>query len=155
METQLREDPFRDKIREILVTAFARAARDDFKSRVFAEVQNYSRGLQETEIASDFFFKLCELIVDCQSLSIPNDSFRIIVAGLLCESGNVKSCPEEQVRQLIGMDIAAFEAAKESFKNRQCIASALNRERTGRKGSIMAGKRNFSRGEQTDVPGAN
>ncbi|SPF42179.1 hypothetical protein SBDP1_380031 [Syntrophobacter sp. SbD1] len=153
METRLREDPFRDKIREILVTGFARAARDDFKSRVFAEVQNYSRGLQEAENTSDFFFQLCEVIVDCQSLSIPNDSFIILVAGLLCESGNEKSCPEEQVRQLIGMDSAAFEVAKESFKNRQCIASALNKEKTGRKGSIMAGKRNFSRAEQTDVPG--
>ncbi len=153
MKTKLRDDPFREKITEILLAASAPGARDDLKGRVFEEVQNYSRDLQEAENASDFFFRLCELIVDCQSLSIPSDSFRILVADLLCESRESKACPEEKIRQLIGMGKEEFEAAKESFQNRQCIISALNREKTGRKGSIMAGKRNFSKAEQTVAPG--
>jgi hypothetical protein len=151
MKTDLRtNDPFRDKIREILL-ASPLSAGGDFKSRVFAEVQNYSRELQEAEHASDFFFRMCELIVDCQCLVIPDDSFRIIVAGSLCEPEDSKSCPDDEVRQLIGMDRARYEAAKEYFKNRQCIASALNREKTGRNGGIMAGTKNFSRVEQVDV----
>ena len=143
-------DLFREKIREILLPGPS-GIKDDFKSRIFAEVQNYSRELQEAEYNSDFFFRLLELIVDCQSLGIPNDSFRIVVAGLLCEVEDSKRCLDEEVRQLIGMDPSKYEAAKENFKNRQCIVSALNREKTGRKGSIMAGKRNFSKVEQTDA----
>lgn len=143
-------DHFRDKIMEIVLAGSSGSAGGNFRGRVFAEVQNYSRELQEAEQASDFFFRLIELIVDCQSLSMPDDSFRIIVAGLLCKPKESESCPDDEVRQMIGMERATYEAAKENFKNRQCIASALNREKTGRKGSIMAGKRNFSRIEQAD-----
>ncbi len=153
METDLcTDDPFRDKIRGILTSGPSLSAGDDFKSRVFAEVQNYSRELQEAEHASDFFFRLCELIVDCQSMSIPEDSFRIIVAGLLFESRNSDGPFDDEVRQLIGMDPESYESAKQQqFKNKQCIASALNREKTGRKTSMMAGKRSFSSVEQVDA----
>ena len=142
------DDPFREKIREILLATSPLNGGGDFKTIVFAEVQNYSMELQEAEHASDFFFRLCELIVDCQSLAIPDDSFRIVVAGLLLDPKDVTDLGEE-VRLLAGMDPESFETAKEHFRNRQCIDSALGRERTGRKGSIMAGKRNFSRVEQT------
>jgi hypothetical protein len=146
MNTNTRtDDLFRDKIREIVLDDTPLNPRGDFKNRIFAEVQNYSRELQEADYDSDFFFRLLELIVDCQSLGMPDNSFRIIVAGLLCESKDSKICPDERVRQL--MDTEIFEWAKESFKNKQCIVSALSREKTGRKGSIMAGKRNFSRAE--------
>ncbi len=141
-------DTFRDKIMEILLNGPPLSPGGQFKSRVFAEVQNYSRELQEAEHASDFFFRLCELIVDCQSLSIPDDSFRIIVAGLLFESENSNGPLDEEVRQLIQMDLESFESAKQHFKNKPCITSALNREKTGRKNSLMAGKRNFSSVEQ-------
>jgi len=143
-------DPFKELVREMLLSGLS-SERDNFKSRVFAEVQNYSRGLQEAENESDFFFRLLELIVDCQSLGIPDDSFTIIVAFLLCESTDSERCEDDEVRQLISMDPSKYEAAKESLRNRQCIASALNREKTGRKGSIMAGKRNFSKAEQADA----
>ena len=151
MKTGLRtHDTFRDKIREMLLNGLPLSPGGHFKSWVFAEVQNYSRELQEAEHASDFFFRLCELIVDCQSMSIPEDSFRIIVAGLLFESENSDGPFDDEVRQLIGMDPASYESAKQQeFKNKQCIASALNREKTGRKTSMMAGKRNFSSVEQS------
>lgn len=145
------DDTFRDKIREMLLNGPSLSPGGDFKSRVFAEVQDYSRELQEAEHASDFFFRLCELIVDCQSLSMPDDSFRIIVAGLLFESENSKGPLDEEVRQLIGMDSAGYESAKLHFKDKQCIASALNREKTGRKNNMMAGKRSFSGVEQVDA----
>jgi hypothetical protein len=138
-------DLFRDKIREILVDAIPLSSRGDLRSRIFAEVQNYSRELQETDCDSDFFYRLLELIVDCQSLSMPDSWFRVILAGLLCEAVDPLSCPDEKVRPLLDME--SFERAKESFKNKQCVLSALSREKTGRKGSIMAGKRNFSRAE--------
>ncbi len=137
-------DTFRDKIRKILANGPPLSPGDDFKSRVFAEVQNYSRELQEAEHASDFFFRLCELIVDCQSLSIPDDSFRIVVAGLLFASENSRVPLDEEVRQLIEMDPASYESAKQHFENKPCIASALNREKTGRKNSLMAWEKNFS-----------
>ncbi len=139
-------DPFRDKIRQILLACPPLSARSEFKSRVFAEVQNYSREVQEAEYDSDFFFTLLELIVDCQSLDIPDDSFRIIVADLLCESKDSECSADEEVRQLIGMDPAKYEVAKEDFKNSQCIASALNRGKTGRKGGSMARKEKFPQG---------
>ena len=136
-------DPFRERIREILLGESTGKTRDDFKSKIFAEVQNYSRELQEAENDSDFFFRLLELIVDCQSLSIPDESFRITVATLLFESENSKVPLDEEVRELIGMDPASYETAKESSQNRQCIAASLNRERNGRKSNVMAGKRNI------------
>lgn len=152
MKADLRgDDRFREKIMEMLA-GFHSSAGVDFKSMVFAEVQNYSRELQEVEHASDLFFRLCELIVDCQSLSVPDDSFKIIVACLLCQPEDGVSCATEEVRELIGMNIPSFEAAQVHLKDRQCIVSALNREKTGRKGSIMAGKRNFSKGEKFEVP---
>lgn len=155
MQTGLRtDDHFRDKIRQLLLGGPSSSAGDDFKSRVFAEVQNYSRELQEAEYASDFFFRLCELIVDCQSLSMPDDSFRIVVAGLFFESNNSNgSGPlDEQVRQLTGMDPESYESAqKQPFKNKQCIVAALSRQKTGSKTSMMAGKRNFSSVEQVDA----
>ena len=151
MKTSLHtDDPFRNKIRGILTGGPPLSVGGDFKSRVFAEVQNYSRELQEAEHASDFFFRLCELIVDCQSMSIPEDSFRIIVAGLLFESENSSGPLDEEVRQLIGMDPASYESAKQHFKDKQCIASVLNREKTDRKSSMMAGKKSFSIVEQVD-----
>ncbi len=142
MKTSSSNDPFKTTIREILIGSSATDRRDNFKSRIFAEVQNYSTELQEVENASELFFRLCELIVDCQSLSIPDDSFRVMVAYLLCESEDLGSRSDEDVRLLLGMDIAGFEAAKESFKARQCIISSLNREKTTRKGAMMAGKGN-------------
>ena len=152
METDLRsDDPFRNKILEMLAGAHS-CKGGDFKSKVFAEVQNYSRQIQEIEHASDLFFRLCELIVDCQSLSMPEHSFKIIVASLLWEPEDAENCPIEEVRELIGMNSPGFEAARDHLKNRQCVVSALNKERSGRKGSIMAGKRNFSRGEKPDIP---
>ena len=145
METDLcTDDPFRDKIRGILTSGPSLSAGDDFKSRVFAEVQNYSRELQEAEYDSDFFFRLLELIVDCRSLSIPEESFRITVASLLFESENSKVPLDEEVRELIGMDPDSYEIAKESSKNSPCIVASLNKERNGRKSNVMAGKRNIS-----------
>jgi hypothetical protein len=79
------------------------------------------------EHASDLFFRLCELIVDCQSLSMPDDSFKIIVAYLLNESKGSQEQLDEQIRELLGMDSASFEAAKERFKEQQCILSSLNK----------------------------
>ena len=146
----LNNDTFRDKIREILLNGPPLSAGGDFKSRVFAEVQDYSRELQEAEHVSDFFFRLCELIVDCQSLGIPEDSFKIIVAGLLFESENSSGPLDEEVRQLIGIDPASYESAKQHFKDKECIASVLNREKTGQKSGMMAGKRSFSSVEQVD-----
>lgn len=144
-------DRFRAKIMEMLAESHSCTA-GDFKSMVFAEVQNYSRDLQEIEHTSDLFYRLCELIVDCQSLSVPDDSFRIIVACLLCQPENGNSCPNEEVRALIGMNTPSFEAAQGHLNERQCIVSALNREKTGRKGNIMAGKKNFSKGEKSQIP---
>lgn len=134
------DDPFRDIIGKILVTGAAESGKDSFKSRVFAEVQSYSTELQEMEHASDLFFRLCELIVDCQSLSMPDDSFKIIVAYLLNESKGPEGQLDEQVRQLLGMDFASFEAAKERLEEHQCIISSLNRDKTGRKGAVTAGE---------------
>ena len=143
MEMSLRvKDPFRERIWEILLSESTRKTRGGFKSRVFTEVQKYSRELQEAEYDSDFFFRLLELIVDCRSLSIPDESFRITVARLLFESENSKVPLDEEVRELIGMDPASYEIAKESSQNRQCIATSLNKERSGRKSNVMAGKRN-------------
>jgi hypothetical protein len=142
MKTGSSNDTFKTIIREILAGSGSTEGRDSFKSRIFAEVQNYSTELQEVENVSDLFLRLCELIVDCQSLSIPDDSFRVMVAYLLCESADPGSRSDEDVRELLGMDTACFEAAKESFKTRQCIVSSLNREKTGRRGAMMAGKGN-------------
>ena len=138
------KDPFRERIWQILLGESTRKTRDGFKSRVFTEVQNYSRELQEAENDSDFFFRLLELIVDCRSLSIPEESFRITVARLLFESENSKIPLDEEVRELIGMDPASYEMAKESSQNRPCIVASLNKERNGRKSNVMAGKRNIS-----------
>ena len=144
------DDTFRDKIREILLNGPSLSPGGDFRSRVFAAVQDYSRELQEAEHTSDFFLRLCELIVDCQSLGIPEDSFRIIVAGLLFESEDSNGPLDEQVRQLLGMDPASYESAKQHLKDKQCIASVLNKEKTGQKSNMMAGKRSFSSVEQVD-----
>ena len=134
------DDTFRDKIRGILLNGPSLSPGGDFKSRVFAEVQDYSRELQEAEHTSDFFLRLCELIVDCQSLGIPEDSFRIIVAGLLFESGNSDGPFDDEVRQLIGMDPASYESAKQHIKDKQCIAWVLSREKTGRKNNRWSEK---------------
>ena len=89
------------------------------------------------------FSNCWELILDCQSLNLPDDSFRIMVLHLLLESKNSRTL-EEEVRELIGIDPASYEEAKEHLENRQCIAKSLNKEKTGRKGNMMAGKRNVS-----------
>ncbi len=138
------DDPFRDLIEDILLNSLSEGSKESFRSKVFAEVQHYSREVQEAEHVSDFFFRLCELIVDCQSLSVPDDSFRIIVAHLLFQNGYSAEPLEEKIRELIGMDPVSYEVAKEYFKNKECIASTLKREKTGKKGSIMAGKKNAS-----------
>jgi hypothetical protein len=144
MEMSLRvKDPFRERIWEILLSESTGKTRGGFKSRVFTEVQNYSRELQEAEHDSDFFFRLLELIVDCRSLSIPDESFKITVASLLFESENSKVPLDEEIRELIGMDPASYEMAKEASESRQCIVTSLNKERSGRKSNVMAGKRNI------------
>jgi hypothetical protein len=151
METELRsDDRFREKIMEMLA-ADNGFARTDFRSRVFEEVQNYSRELQEIEHASDLFFTLCELIVDCQFLSVPNDTFKIILACLLCGPQDAINCPTEKAGKLTGLNIAGLEAAQEHLKARQCIVSALSKEKSGPKASRLNGKRNFSRGPKADI----
>jgi len=150
------DDPFRDIIRKILVTRAAENGKDSFKNKVFAEVQSYSTELQEIEHVSDLFFRLCELIVDCQSLSMPDDSFKIIVAHLLSETKGSQGQSDEEVRELLGMDFTSFEAAKERLKEQQCILASLNKEKTGRKGAMMAGNGDEEVGSrpnmQTPIP---
>ncbi|MGC9195145.1 MAG: hypothetical protein ACP5IL_06790 [Syntrophobacteraceae bacterium] len=152
MENDLRrtDDRFREKIMEMLA-ADNGFARTDFRSRVFEEVQNYSRELQEIDHASDLFFTLCGLIVDCQFLSVPNDTFKTIVACLLCRPQDAMNCPTEEVKKLIGLNIAGFEAAQDQLKSRQCIVSALNKGKSGPKASRLNGKRNFSRAHKSDI----
>ncbi|MGA3119000.1 MAG: hypothetical protein ABSF90_31840 [Syntrophobacteraceae bacterium] len=132
--SSLSDDHFTDMIRKILLSGGVKNGRDGLKSRIFAEVQHYSMELQEVEHSSDLFFRLCELIVDCQSLSMPHDSFRVMVAYLLCESQD-----------------SQFETAKEYFKNQQCIVSSLNRGKISRKRTMTAWKGNGSQVYNTFV----
>jgi hypothetical protein len=149
--SSLSDDHFTDMIRKILLSGGVKNGRDGLKSRIFAEVQHYSMELQEVEHSSDLFFRLCELIVDCQSLSMPHDSFRVMVAYLLCESQDSQSQLDEEVRKLLGMDPASFETAKEYFKNQQCIVSSLNRGKISRKRTMTAWKGNGSQVYKTFV----
>jgi hypothetical protein len=115
-------------------------------------VQNYSRELQELEHVSDLFFTLCELIVDCQFLSVPNDAFKIILASLLCGPQDAINCPGEEIRKLIGLNSGGFEEAQDHLKSNQCIVSSLNKGKRGPKASRLNAKRNFSRGYKSDIP---
>jgi hypothetical protein len=123
-ETALR-DPFMNTIKEILVGGPKYEGKGSFRNLVYSEVQNYSREVQETEHTSDFFFKLTELIVDCQSLTMPDDSFKIVVAHLLYECSNSKAPLDEDLQKLTGMDAASLEAARDFFKDKECIESML------------------------------
>ena len=141
------DDPFRDKIMEMLLDFSASSGRGYFKSRVFAEVQNYSREVQEADFDSDFFFRLLELIVDCQSLSIPDNSFRIIVAGLLCEFIDSRSCPDDEVRQMTGMDTESFDAGERTLERQ-----AVHRFRFEQRKDRPEGQHNGS--EKETFPGS-
>lgn len=136
-----KDDPFRESIRKILLDYSGRSEKGAFRSRVFAEIQDYSKELQDSEHTSDFFFRMCELVVDCQSLDVPDDSFKIVVAHMLHEFSDSITPPDEEIRQVIGMDPGRFELAKEKLQGRECISLLLDNKKAGKKGNLTNWKR--------------
>ncbi|MHC1729787.1 MAG: hypothetical protein AB9866_27915 [Syntrophobacteraceae bacterium] len=116
-------DPFMKRIREILFDASVQTSKGTIRNLVFSEVQSYSREVQETEKTSDLFLRLCELFVDCESIAIPDQYFKVMVAKLLHECSFSKAPSNEELRELIGMDAASIEAAMAYFKDKDCLVS--------------------------------
>ncbi len=121
---QARLDPFSDKIREILTGVSAGTDNGKFKEMIVAEVRNYSREVQNTEAMPQLFTRLCDLIVDCRSTGIPDDSFKLLVAQLFYETSYSVPPVDRELQSLTGMDGSTIEAAREHLKE-ECIVSIL------------------------------
>ncbi len=121
---QVRLDPFSERIMEILASSSAGNSNEKFKEMIVAEVRNYSREVQNTEAMPQLFTRLCDLIVDCRSAGIPDDSFRLLVAQLFYETSYSMPPVAQELQSLTGMDGPSIEAAREHLKE-ECVASIL------------------------------
>lgn len=140
VKSQSYQDPFIKKIRDILFDASARDSKGAIRNLVFSEVQSYSREVQESEKTSVLFLKLCELFVDCESMTIPDEAFKVMVAKLLHECSFACTPSSEELQKMIGVDAAGIEAALEFFKEKECLVSlqgkAGERKRGAKKESL-------------------
>ena len=132
-------DPFSDRIREILVGSSLERKKGNFRELLVAEVRSYSREVQDAEALPQLFTRLCDLIVDCQSVGIPDESLRLLVAQLFLETSASAAPIDRELKALTGMDISGIRAAREHLKD-ECVESILlQRAARGRKKMNTAG----------------
>lgn len=121
---QARLDPFSDRIREILTGSSTGKDNVKFREKIVAEVRNFSREVQNSDDMPQLFTRLCDLLVDCRSAGLPNDSFKLLVVQLLYETSYSEPPADRELQTLTGLDKTGIEAAQEHLKE-ECVASIL------------------------------
>ncbi len=142
-------DPFLARIRDIVVDSVADQSRNGFKSAVVLEVQNYSQLIYEQQEVSRLFLKICDLLLDCESKSIPDNSFKVLIANLVYEHSYSRIPSDREIRELTGMSASELSQAGEGLKGRECLVpvlrnnSIMNQAGKAQKGSTI--ERRFER----------
>lgn len=111
----------------------ARSSREagDFRFAVLSEIQEYSRTIANGSHMSDLFIRLCDIALDCQFSTLPEDVFKVVVATLLHDTGPSGSDLDGSLRNLTGLDPARLETAREYLSRKECLESELVSKITG------------------------
>jgi hypothetical protein len=118
-------DVFVAKIREIMLEFAGDTTEYGFRSAIVSEVRGYSRKLGDIQEVSELFLKICDLLLDCESNSIPGNSFKVLIANLINGHGLPQASSDGEVRNLTGMSASELSQAEEALKTIECLHPIL------------------------------
>jgi hypothetical protein len=114
-------DPFLDRINIIMADSAGNQTRQGFRSAVVSEIQIYSRLIDEQPTASKLFFKICDLLLGCESTNITDNSFKVLMANLVHEHCYHKVPSDDEIKDLTGLSASELDQAREALKGRECL----------------------------------
>jgi len=125
-------DPFLTRIQSIMSKFAASQASNGLKSEIFSEVQKYSLTVDEQEGISNIFLKTCDLMLDCQSGKITDNSFMVIMANLVHEQTHLETPSDDEIQKLTGLSISEIDQARASIEGQECLLSVIPNNPRGR-----------------------
>ncbi len=134
---EIQSDPFLVKIRSIVLSSVNNQAGQGFRSAIVSEVQAYSQLVEEQQEISQLFLEICDLLLDCESKNIPDNSFKILIANLVHEHSFFRIPSESEILELTGMSALELSRAGEALKEKECSVlkdnPIMNRGRKARR----------------------
>ncbi len=118
---EIQSDPFSTRIREIVLDFVDNHSGHEFRSAIVSEVQSYSQLLEDEQEVSQLFFKICDLLLDCESKSIPDKSFKVLIANLIHECSYSEAPSDSEIQELTGMSALELSQAGEALIKQECL----------------------------------
>jgi hypothetical protein len=118
-------DPFLDRIHIIMADSVGNQTTHGFRSAVLSEVQIYSRLIEEQPKPSQLFFKICDLLVECESANITDNSLKVLIANLVHEHCYYKAPTDDEIKELTGLSVLELDQAREALKGLECLSSVF------------------------------
>ena len=145
-------DPFLERIQGIMNNFKIQESEQDFRSLIRSEVRDYSQRVSDFRQSSQLFFKLCDLLIDCQSANLPEPAFRVIVANLVYEHCFTNSPTDDEIRDLTGLDSNVLSGARSTLMNEECLVSVFrDTPFTGIGGKKVARKKKLADLEEVTI----
>jgi hypothetical protein len=121
----LRSDPFWAEIHAIMRDSGAYQNKDSLRGAVVSQVRAYSQLVDDQQEVSELFFKICDLLLDCETQNIPDPSFRYLIANLVHEHGFSKNPSDLEIQELTGLSISEIGEAREALRGQECVFPIL------------------------------
>jgi hypothetical protein len=144
-------DPFLDRIHIIMVDSAGNQTSHEFRSAVVSEVQIYSRLIEEQPRASKLFFKICDLLLECEATNITDNSFKVLIANLIHEYCYYKAPSDDEIKVLTGLNILELDQAREALKGQECLFSVFRNGPISKSGKKAQRKKNPSQSEEVEL----
>jgi len=119
----LQNDPFRAGILKIMLDHVADRTGHGFRSAIASEVRTYSQQIDDQQEVSQLFLKICDLLLDCNSKNIPDNSFKVAIANMIHENSGSKTPLDDEIRKLTGFSTLELSQAGEALKDLECLSS--------------------------------
>jgi hypothetical protein len=116
-------DIFLTRILKIMRDSVTNQTEHGFRSAIVSEVRTYSQLIDDKEEVSHLFLKICDLLLDCESKTIPENSFKLLIANLVHEQCYARGPSDDEIRQITGMSTLELDKAGEALKGLECLSS--------------------------------
>ena len=121
----LQSDPFLAQIHAIMRDSVADQNKASLRGAVVSQVRAYSQLVDDQQEVSQLFFKICDLLLDCEAQNIPDLSFRYLMANLVHEHGFSRNPSDLEIQELSGLSISEIGEARESLRSQECVFPIL------------------------------
>lgn len=141
-------DPFLDRMHIIMADFVGNETRQGFRSAVVSEVQIYSRLIEEQPRASRLFFTICDLLLECESVNITDNSFKVLIANLIHEHCYDKAPSDDEIKELTGLSVFELDQAREALKGQECLFRVFRDGPISKPGKKAQRKKNLFQSEE-------